>query len=111
MGESGRSIYHRQVAHKRAIRNGDMNNALFVHMLENNHIIDWDGLDMIYNENSIKRRKVIEWDLINFVSTMNLSDGCYKLDNVITRHVLRAANFVGAVERLNGLGAVTYSAF
>ena len=32
---------------KRGIRNGNMNNALFVHMLENNHIIDWDGFDMI----------------------------------------------------------------
>ena len=47
----------------------------------------------------------MESAIINSVSTMNLSDGCYKLDNVITRHVLRAANLVGSVERLNGLGA------
>ena len=54
-------------------------------MSENNHIIDLDRLDMIYKENSIKRRKIIESAVINSVSIINLSDGCYKLDNVMTR--------------------------
>ena len=49
----------------------------YLYMSENNHIIDWARLDMICKENSIKRWKIVESAVINSVSTMNLSDGCY----------------------------------
>ena len=104
IGETGHSVHQRQLEHKRSVRNGDTNNALFVHVSENNHTINWNNVQLFYKENSLKKRKIIESAVINATPTMNLSDGCYKLDNVITSHVLKAANLTSIVKRLNSFG-------
>ena len=43
IGETGRNLNARLTEHKRATRNGDINNHIVEHPLQTNHSIDWDS--------------------------------------------------------------------
>ena len=43
IGETGRNLNKRLTAHKRATRNGDLNNNIAEHHLQTNQRIDWDS--------------------------------------------------------------------
>ena len=47
VGETGRNLSTRLTEHKRATRNGDVNNHIAEHHLQTKHQIDWD-CDMYY---------------------------------------------------------------
>ena len=50
IGETGRNLNKRLTEHKRATRNGDLNNNIAEHHLQTNHRIDWDSAEcMIYS--------------------------------------------------------------
>ena len=57
IGESGRGYQQRLLEHKRADKNGDNNNALFVHVSEMNHSIDWENTKLIYRVKGEKKKK------------------------------------------------------
>ena len=42
-GETGRNLSTRLTEHKRATRNGDVNNHIAEHHLQTKHQIDWDS--------------------------------------------------------------------
>ena len=83
-GESGRDCEKRLSEHKRAIRNGDANNALFVHMSTQNHPMDWENTKLIYKEKDEKKRKIVE----AAVKNANLNDGFYKFNSLTTNYVI-----------------------
>ena len=88
IGESGRDCEKRLSEHKRAIRNGDANNAVFIHMSPQNHPIDWENTKLIYKEKDEKKRKIVEAAVINSVKNANLNDGFYKFDSLTTNYVI-----------------------
>ena len=50
IGETGRNLNTRLTEHKRATRNGDLNNNIAEHHLQTNHRIEWDSAEcMIYS--------------------------------------------------------------
>ena len=74
--------------HKRAIRNGDANNAVFVHMSQQNHPMDSENTKLIYKENHEKKRKIVEAAVIYSAKNVNLNDGFYKFDSLTTNYVI-----------------------
>ena len=47
IGETGRNLSMRLTEHKRATRNGDINNDIAEHHLQTKHQIDWDSATCI----------------------------------------------------------------
>ena len=61
-GETGRNLNVRLTEHKRATRNGDINNHIAEHHLETNHRIDWDSAKCItYSTNYYQRLTLESW--------------------------------------------------
>ena len=101
MRESGRSLDKRLNEHKQAISQRNTSSALFMHISENNHQINWVDAKLLIKENNTKKRKIIESPIINSSLTMNISDGCYKLDVLTTNYVLKATNMLNIVQYMN----------
>ena len=60
--ETGRNLNTRLTEHKRATRNGDLNNNIAEHHLQTNHIIDWDSAEcMIYSTDYYQRLTLESW--------------------------------------------------
>ena len=62
IGETGRNLNVRLTEHKRATRNGDINNHIAEHHLQTNHRIDWDSAKCItYSTNYYQRLTLESW--------------------------------------------------
>ena len=62
IGETGRNLNVRLTEHKRATRNGDINNHIAEHHLQTNHRIDWDSAECItYCTNYYQRLTLESW--------------------------------------------------
>ena len=85
IGQSGKGLDTRVKQHKYSVRTGQENNALFVHMRDENHSIDWLNSSSIVKCNSFIKRNIIESSVIKQTeqNNMNLSTGMYKLDGFI----------------------------
>ena len=61
-GETGRNLNTRLTEHKRATRNGDVNNHIAVHHQLTNHNIDWDTAQCLtYSTNYFQRLTLESW--------------------------------------------------
>ena len=90
IGQSGKGIATRIKQHKYSVRTGQMSNALFLHMNNFNHAINWVGSDVLLYCNNIIKRNIIESALIkNGNNLMNVSQGIYKLDPFIVKEISR----------------------
>lgn len=89
-GQTGKSLEQRIKQHKYSVRTGQESNAVFVHMSENNHCIDWDHAHKIVSCKDFTERNIIESCLIKYKPdyNFNISSGLYKLDNLIVERVL-----------------------
>ena len=101
VGETGRDYQQRLSEHKRAVRNGDLNNAVFVHMSENNHAIDWENSKLICKVREEKKRKITESAAINLIKNVNLNEGFYKFDCLTSKYVIEAANLQNTIKQMN----------
>ena len=62
VGETGRNLNTRLTEHKRATRNGDLNNNIAEHHLQTNHRIDWDSAEcVIYSTDYYQRLTLESW--------------------------------------------------
>ena len=62
IGETGRNLNTRLTEHKRATRNGDVNNHIAVHHQLTNHNIDWDSAQCLtYSTNYFQRLTLESW--------------------------------------------------
>ena len=62
IGEPGRNLNTRLTEHKRATRNGDVNNHIAVHHQLTNHNIDWDTAQCLtYSTNYFQRLTLESW--------------------------------------------------
>ena len=62
IGETGRNLNTRLTEHKRATRNGDLNNNIAEHHLQTNHRIDWDSAErLIYSTDYYQRLTLESW--------------------------------------------------
>ena len=62
IGETGRNLNIRLTEHKRATKNGDVNNHIAEHHLHMNHRIDWDSAECVtYSTDYYKRLTLESW--------------------------------------------------
>ena len=62
IGETGRNLNTRLTEHKRATRNGDVNNHISEHHRLTNHKIDWDSSECLtYSTNYFQRLTLESW--------------------------------------------------
>ena len=64
IGETGRNLSMRLTKHKRAMRNGDVNNHLAEHHLKMKHQIDWDSATCITYSTDYYQRLTLEAGLL-----------------------------------------------
>ena len=60
IGKTGRNLNLRLTEHKRATRNGDINNHIAEHHLQTNHRIDWDSAKCITYSTNYYQRLTLE---------------------------------------------------
>ena len=94
-GETGRSFDLRLKEHKRDVINCKESNAIFVHKIEHNHAIDWEGANLLYKSNNYFTRRIIESSLIGTHPNYNLSSGNFKFDKVFQSAILRSTGLLG----------------
>ena len=70
IGETGRNLSTRLTEHKRATRNGDINNHIDEHHLQMKHQIDWDFATCIpYFTDYYQRLTLESWFITNLEQT------------------------------------------
>ena len=90
IGETGRSLDVRLKEHRRDMANCNMNNANFVHAYDNDHRIDWDSSEIIVKCNNYRKRRILESVCIENYNNYNLTEGMFKLDNLMRSLVTRS---------------------
>ena len=69
IGETGRNLSTRLTEHKRATRNGDVNNHIAEHHLKTKHQIDWDSATCITYSTDYNQRLTLESWFTNLEQT------------------------------------------
>ena len=81
-GQTGRSINQRILEHKRAVRYGHDNSAIFQHIASTGHQMNWDNSELIFKNACGFKRKIVEAAVIKQTDNINLSEGQWKPDLV-----------------------------
>ena len=89
-GESGRGVATRLKEHKYAFRCCNTNNAIFNHVIDNNHLIDWANAKLIFKCDNYKKRRIVESALIDNFNNFNMSEGSFKLDPIMRNLVIKS---------------------
>ena len=72
IGETGRNLSTRLTEHKRATRNGDVNNHIAEHHLQTKHQIDWDSATCITYSTDYHQRLTLESWFTNLEQTEHI---------------------------------------
>ena len=86
-GQTGRSLQNRINEHKRSVRYGQNNSAIFQHVASAGHQIGWDDATVIYKSSCVYKRKIIEAAVISQTDNMNLAQGQW-VGDIIDRCLL-----------------------
>ena len=89
VGQTGRNINTRILEHKRAVRYAQSNSAIFNHIQEENHTIDWNNTSLVFKSNCSYRRKILESVYISQTNNFNLSQGQWLPDAISLSASLR----------------------
>ena len=72
-GQTGHTLKKRISEHKSYIRVGNTSSAIFCHLRDENHHMDWDAAKVIFPSSSEHTRKLVEAALIMTSPNMNIS--------------------------------------
>ena len=75
--------------------------AIFLHARDFNHNMNWDSSKFVYNSSSVTERLLIETCLIKTQNTLNISDGLFKIDPLLTSFILNDPKCKQALGHLN----------
>ena len=74
------TLTQRMSEHKRAVKNGDSNNALAVHVKQSGDNIQWEEANILIREEHWTKRKIKEGIAIKEKNNLNLDKG-FQIDN------------------------------
>ena len=88
-GQTSKELSLRIQQHKYSVRTGQSSNALFVHLRDSNHPIDWNAAKPLIFCKDLVKRNILESCIIkySFDDNLNLSPGLFKLDAFIIKKV------------------------
>ena len=81
IGETN-DLERRKKQHIDSVRRGDINSALFQHMQENNHNINFGDTKLVANITETEKRKIVEAILIQNSNTFNIQQTNFNLDKL-----------------------------
>ena len=97
IGQSGKQFEQRIKQHKYSVRTATTSSAIFKHIENFNHPVNWEKACIIYPCSSVTERLIVESSLIKTCKTMNLNDGVYKFDNILTSSLLKYGKIKKAI--------------
>ena len=83
VGETGRNLEKRIYEHRRDIRVGNDKSAVFCHVRDYGHSLDFDKARIIFSSDDYIKRRVVESALISTTQNVNLSQGQFAFNKVI----------------------------
>ena len=89
IGQTGKELSIRVGQHKCNIRTANNASALFCYVRDKNHPIDWNSAKIVFKSDSIQDRLLIEGCLINSFNNMNLTDGLFRMDELLKSIILK----------------------
>ena len=93
-GETGRDLNTRINEHKRDVRNCNSNNAIYLHIQNYQHLINWNESRLVYKSSDFIKRRLVESSLINNFPNMNISLGSFRLNTVMDDIILKNIKYV-----------------
>ena len=97
IGQSGKEISKRVTQHKYNVRVANSSSAIFCHVRDFEHPIDWNSARIVFKSSSIHDRLLVEGCLISSFNNMNLSDGLFKMDDLLKSFILKDSKVKQAV--------------
>ena len=92
VGESGRDLEKRIKEHKFDIKKANENNAMFIHLRDFDHPIDFKNAKIVYPSSSVRRRHLVESALIDKYKQksmcMNLNKGFSPYSSLVSNYIL-----------------------
>ena len=86
LGQTSKPLEIRIKQHKSYVKNYNNNSAIFRHIFEEDHIINWENSSKIININNFLERNIVESFLINSISNnFNISKGLCTFDPIMTK--------------------------
>ena len=79
IGETSRNLHGRLKEHKRDIRIGNLNNALFQHISKSNHNLHFDFAKMPIYIHDKRLRRIFEAGAISLCNSVNTRPGFYNI--------------------------------
>jgi hypothetical protein len=83
VGETGRDLEKRKYEHRRDIRVGNEKSAIFCHVRDHEHSVDFEKARIVFSSDDYIKRRVVESALISTTQNMNLSQGHFAFNKVI----------------------------
>ena len=87
-GETIKSLNTRISQHKYDVSKYKRCNALYRHMLDKNHSIDWENASFVFNNKNKDVLQMVESALISRLPNFNLAAGFYSLPNNIAQDIV-----------------------
>ena len=94
VGQTAKSLGVRVNQHKYSVRSAQETNAIFCHLRDENHQIDWVNSSEILFIDDFYARNILESIIIKktFTENMNLSQGLYNIDPLAEKCIIRFYN-------------------
>ena len=89
-GQTGKSLEVRVNQHKDAVRLGHANNAVFKHVRDTNHAINWNSCRLVYKSGVESHRLTVESALIRKVPNFNNVQSTLGVDSLSCDLILRS---------------------
>ena len=92
VGETSRNLHVRLKEHKRDIRIGNSNNALFLHIFQHNHNFDFNSAKMVTYIHNKNLTRIFEVVAISFLNSLDTRPGFYNIFPYLSKHILKSYN-------------------
>ena len=91
IGETSRNLHVRLKEHKKDIRIGNSNNALFLHISQHNHNFDFNSAKMLTYIHNKNLRRIFEAAAISSLNSLNTRPDFY-ISPYLIKHILNSYN-------------------
>ena len=92
IGETSRNLHVRLKEHKRDIRIGDSNKALFLYVSQSNHNFDFNSAKMLIYIHNKSLRRIFGAAAISFFNSLNTRPGFYDISPYLSKSILNSYN-------------------
>ena len=87
IGMTGRTLEKRKTEHQRDVRKADPSNALFCHLRDYQHRIDWNSARILFSSQNYFTRRLVESAEIATSNNFNLKAGDVQVDPVLASFI------------------------